>query len=283
VNLGLTKERYDSALSQTTTGKKVINFSDSPSDAAMILALKNQSGQITQFERNIAAGLSMLKPAEASIDSSVTLMYRAISLAEQGASETNTGDAREILADEIDQVRDQLLNYANSEVQGKYLFAGANTLTPPFVKDPATGDITYMGNGEEVKIQADFTIQVATNVPGDQVFTGSVDIFQRLADLRDALRADDTAAISTAISSMDDVVNQLDQALGTIGSATSHLNDITAQLKSYQSSLTSRISSLEDANSAAAISNLSAAEVSLQATLKAGSTIFQNSLMDYLS
>ncbi|HNX97391.1 MAG TPA: hypothetical protein PKK12_06900, partial [Candidatus Aminicenantes bacterium] len=61
VNLGLTKERYDSALSQTTTGKKVINFSDSPSDAAMILALKNQSGQITQFERNIAAGTKYLR------------------------------------------------------------------------------------------------------------------------------------------------------------------------------------------------------------------------------
>ncbi len=283
INLAVTKGRYDTALNQVTSGKKLINFSDNPSDAASVLSLKNQSDQITQFDRNIAAGLSLLQPAETAVNSSLTLIYRAISLAEQGASEQNTGQAREILADNVDQLRDQLLNYANSEVAGKFLFAGSNTLTTPYVKDPLSGVVTYPGNGEEVRIQADFSVQATTNVPGNQIFSGPIDVFQRLAVLRDALRADDTATIAGSISTMGEVVEQFNQALGVIGNSSSHLMDIRGQLKSFQTSLMSRISTLEDADLASAISNLSKEQTGLQATLNAGSRIQPNSLMDYMT
>jgi flagellar hook-associated protein 3 FlgL len=296
-NLGLTKGRYDNDITQSTSGKRLNHLSDDPADMAYVLTLRSKIDQVDQFDKNINSGLAFLSSAESSLNAVQNVMYTVINLAEEGASETTDDEGRRLIADQIDQIRDEILNYANTEIMGKYIFAGSATDTPPYSKGADTliapgvyrpGDVTYNGNTDLIEIQADFSVNVETNIPGSQVFGDSAaaqppyDIFARLADLVVALRQDDTTAVSNEIGTMSEITNQLSEAVGTIGNRSSHLNQIKGLLTSFKTSIQAKMSSLEDADMAEVISNLSREEVALQATLQAGSRIQRFSLMNYL-
>lgn len=291
-NLTRTKTRYDDAISQTTSGKKLNNLSDNPADMSYVLTLRNQIAQIDQFDKNINSAFGFLGASESALNKVQNLLANVVSLAEQGASESTGAEGRRLIAQSIDQIRDELLNYANTEIMGRYVFAGSATDTPPFIKAADTWDavnntwipgvVTYQGNNDTIDIQADFSVTVATNVPGDQVFTTQYDLFGRLSTLIQALRTNDTATIGSQAGSMNELIDQISEAVGTIGNKTTHLSQIQGMLKSFKTSLQSRMSSLEDADMAEAISNLSREEVALQATLQTGARIQRFSLMNYL-
>jgi flagellar hook-associated protein 3 FlgL len=291
-NLTNTKTRYDEAISQTTSGKKLNYLSDNPSDMSYVLTLRSKIGQIDQFEKNINSAYGYLNTSESALDQVQTLLYSVVSLAEQGASEDNGADERATLADRIDSIRDEILNFANTEIMGKFVFAGSATDTVPFDRAVDTWDavnqiwipgvVTYNGNSDDIDVQADFSVTVTTNIPGDQVFTGPIDVFDDLSNLIVALRNNDTTGIANEISTMNELINQMSENISTIGNRTAHLQQIEGLLKNFRTSIQEKMSSLEDADMAEAVSNLAREEVALQATLQSGSRIQRYSLMDYL-
>ncbi len=295
-NLTNTKTRYDKNISQSTSGKKLTHLSDNPSDMAYVLSLRSKISQINQFNDNIESGFGFLKTAESALNSVQNTMYSVVTLAEQGASDTNDAQARSVLADRINAIRDEIMGYANTEVMGKFVFGGSTTNTQPYTKGAdfltggitTPGTITYNGNNEDIEIQADFSVTVASNIPGSQVFGDNgaaqppYDIFQRLSDLVLHLRQNDTAAIGNDISNMNQLLNQIGDGLSNYGNKTSQLTQIQGLLKSFKTSLTAKMSSLEDADMAETISNLSREEIALQAALQSGARIQRYSLMNYL-
>jgi len=283
-NLNNTKTRYDDAISQASSGKRLNHLSDNPADMSYVLTLRSKIGQIDQFERNIDSGKLWLNTAESGLNQVQNVLTSIVSLASQGANESNGPNERNTIADSIEQMRDEIMNFANTEINGKYIFAGSATDTIPFTAAGVSPQIiTYGGNSDVIAVQADFSIQVDTNIPGDQVFTGpNVDIFERLRTLITALRNDDTTGIGNEISNMHELVDQISQGLGNLGNRSAHLDQISGLIKSFKASLVDKMSSLEDANMAEALSNLGREEVGLQAALNVGSRINRQSLMNYL-
>ncbi len=292
-NLNRTKTRYDKAINQSTSGKKMTSLSDNPADMAYVLTLRSKISQIDQFDKNINSAFGFLNTSESALNQVQNVMYSIVTLAEQGASESVGTDERATLADKIEEMRDEILNFANTEIMGKYVFAGSATDTQPFTQDPDTWDavnniwipgvVNYDGNNDDIDVQADFSVTVATNIPGDEVFTGpNFDIFDRLSTLIVNLRNDDTVAIGDDIGNMNEILDQVSSAISTIGNRTSHLHQIQGLLKSFRSSVQAKMSSLEDADMAEVISNLTREEVGLQATLQSGSRIQRFSLMNYI-
>jgi flagellar hook-associated protein 3 FlgL len=290
-NLGNTKLRYDKALSQSSSGRKLTTLSDNPSDAAHALDLRSKIAQVDQFSRNIDSGYKYLHTAESALNSVTTSLYRVITLAEQGATEVNDAQARATIAEQINLIRDSLLDAANTQVMGVYVFAGTNTDTAPYIKDPGEPNpdtILYQGNNDTMEIQANFSVQVEINLPGSNVFGANGqpapphDIFARLATLRDALLANDTAAITAEMGSMHDLVDQVGNGLGKIGNLSAHMQSTQGLLKDFRTAMLAKVSSLEDANMAEALSNLTKEEVGLSATLQVGARINRISLMDFL-
>jgi len=294
-NLTNTKERFDTAITQSTSGKKLNHLSDNPADMAYVLTLRSKIEQIDQFEKNIETGLGFIKSAESAVNAVQTAMYSIVSLTEQGASETNGANERAVLAERIEATREEILNYANSEINGRFLFGGSATDSPPYSVTAFSANpgirpnrIDYDGNSDIMQIQADFSVTVDTNIPGDQIFGDRTvaapphDIFGRIDNIIEALRNDDTTTLGNEISNMHEIINQLVEAMGSYGNKSAHLNQITGMLKTFKTSLKSKMSQLEDADMAEAISNLGREEVGLQAILQAGARINRTSLMNYL-
>jgi flagellar hook-associated protein 3 FlgL len=280
-NLDLTKARYSEALARSSSGKQLNKLSDNPSDMAYTLSLRSNIAQVNQFSTNIKSGQAALSASETALNGALTLMYRTISLAEQGASESTSTDGRAIIADEINEIRKSMINYANTELNGRYLFSGTATSTLPYAE--TGGVVNYSGNSDPTSIQADFSVQVETSIPGDEVFSGAVDVFQRLADLRDALLADDTDAITASISTMSEMNDQINEALGMVGNRSTRLTQIAGTLNEFKAAMTEKMSSLEDANMAEVATDMATTSAAMSATIQAAASINNMSLIDYLS
>jgi len=90
-------------------------------------------------------------------------------LALQGNNSSQTTETRGYMAGEIRDIRDALLELANSrDANGEYIFAGNKSQTEPFIQD-AEGKVSYEGAETQRKLQISAVRQVQAGNPGDQV------------------------------------------------------------------------------------------------------------------
>ncbi len=279
--INLTKLRYDEAIKQTTSGKRINKISDNPSGAAFALGLKDRRGQIEQFLRNLDTARIYLANAEDVLNKVQTVLNKAITDASQGATDTMDINQKRIIANDIDQLRSQIMDLANTRVMNRYLFSGTLTDTRPFTE--VGGTVVYNGNSNDIDIQIGYSIRVTTNLPGNQVFTNpTANVFEVLANIRDHLNAGDSGAVASDIEDLGAVVDNIAYQRSIIGNRMSELDIMKNNLKEFSTNLQEKISSIEDADMAEAISNLTKEETGLRVTLQSVSRIQRLTLFDYL-
>ncbi len=125
-------------------------------------------------------------------------------------------------------------------------------------------------------------VTVAANVTGTEAFSRSVDLFQTLITLRDALRANNTTAISDSLTSIDAAISQVAAATGSVGS---RIQRVTAAQETLAADLTrvkGMLSRIEDADIAETTLDLQRQQQVYQASLEVGARLIQPSLLDFL-
>lgn len=128
---------------QMSTGKRVNRPSDDPIAASQAVVLSQSQSQNSQFAlartfatQKVSLEDNVLSQVNAAITSAKEKLVNA-------GNGTLSDDDRLSLASDLQGIRDQLMNLANSaDGNGRYIFAGYKTEAPPF--DSVTGDY----NGE---------------------------------------------------------------------------------------------------------------------------------------
>ena len=85
-----------------------------------------------QYLDNIDGAMSSITSADSTLSSVNTALTRLKELAVQAASDATSDSSRAALAEEVGQLRDQLLSLANTKVGNSYLFSGFRTDTAAF-------------------------------------------------------------------------------------------------------------------------------------------------------
>ena len=301
-----TNEFYQRAIDQLTnkqssvadlqarlaSGKKVLNASDAPDRAALILRLKSAMTQQTNFERNLNAIEDRMTAEESVISSASNLMQRVRELAVQGASDTLGADGRAIIAQEVGNLRDELFNLANQkDASGNYVFAGSKTSTQPFV-DGSTGQIIYAGDSDRITVNVSEFRQLTINKPGDEVFTAVIrdengvetrqSFFAVLDDFEAALRNNDSIAISASFNEVDQINKGLGLALADTGSRMAAVESQRGILEETKLRYQTLLSNEEDLDYATAVTELSREMLALEAAQASFSKVSQLSLFNYL-
>ena len=131
------------------------------------------------------------------------------------------------------------------------------------------------------EIQEGVTLQ--TNVTGPEVFTQSADLFQTLITLRDALRANNTGAISSSLTTLDTGISQVSAALGSVGGRIQRLDDAKEILANDLTRVKGLLSQVEDDDYASTVLDFQRQQQLFQAALNASAKLIQPSLMDFLT
>jgi flagellar hook-associated protein 3 FlgL len=184
----------------------------------------------------------------------------------------------ETYADEVSSLKEQLLNIANTQVNGTYLFAGFADDSEPFASSPVvyngTSDIKYVESGPGETI--------ATNIPGDTLFTTPVDVFAELDNLEISLRAEDTSALESSLDTLEVAADQIRTQRSLMGNNSARLDDSKSMLEDAKVQTQSTLSRYEDADLTEVISEMTQAEQALEAALTVSSRITNLSLLNYL-
>ena len=166
-------QRLQAALDHTqrqiSTGRRILNPSDDPVAAARALEFRESIARLEQFDRNAGIAENRLAQEEAVIRSVNDVLQRVRELALQASNATQSDETRGLIAVEIREQLDYLVQLANQkDGNGNYLFAGNLEDVAPVTR---TGpDFSYNGDDGQRLIRIGEGRQVADSDPGSEVF-----------------------------------------------------------------------------------------------------------------
>ena len=273
-NLSKLTDNLNRATRIVSSGKRINTLSDDPAGLAHTLGLKSTLANIDQMNRNIELGESWLVAAEGALRHTQNLITDAKVLSISMASDTKSAVDRQSAATVVQNIREEIISLANTQISGRYIFSGTETDTKPFELDG-----TYNGNDIPFAIRAgnDSLVQIGSD--GEAIFA---DILTTLDDLGNALQNDDIDAINTAMTDLDLHAEKVSTRVSDVGSKMNRMEIKKNILADLSISNTGRLSEIEDADFVEAAMNLKSVEMAYQAALASSASIMELSLVDFI-
>lgn len=125
-NLNVMSRKQD----ELATGKKVIFASDNPVAAAKILKYKTDIADMNQYSANTRDAMAWLDASESTISEMGSVLQRLRELAVNSGNSTNTPDDLLKIREEVVQLRANIINSANFNFAGRYVFSSHFTDKP---------------------------------------------------------------------------------------------------------------------------------------------------------
>ncbi|QJW97994.1 flagellin N-terminal helical domain-containing protein [Frigoriglobus tundricola] len=281
---------------QVSTGIRVNQPSDDPVAFAQISQVKATSARLTTYTQNISTATSTLNNSVSTLTNVNNLLVQAQQLAQEGAdaSTNSTQTNRAALATQVNSLINQALSDANSQPDGRSLYAGTATGTVPFTvaTTNANGEpetIAYNGTAQSASVITGENQTVNTRYAGNTVFQQSgADVFQALVGLRDNL--ENTSLSSNQLSAaLNQSITQLTAARGAINDVTgkqsadlSTLQTLTNTISTTQTATQDQLSTLQSTDYASAVVQLQAQQTQLQAIYASTAQLLQPGFLSFI-
>ncbi|BBQ84374.1 flagellar hook-filament junction protein FlgL [Klebsiella sp. WP3-W18-ESBL-02] len=296
---------------QMSTGKRVNRASDDPVAASQAVVLSQAQAQNSQYATARTFATQRVSIEESTLSQVTTAIQSAQEKIVYAGNGTLSDDDRASLATDLQGIRDQLMNLANSQDgngryifagymansqdgNGRYIFAGYKTDKPPF-----SDDGTYVGGNINVEQQVDSSRTMVIGHTGNLIFDNATsnakpdadkNIFTALDTAIAQLKipvADDETAQATASAAIDKTNRSLSNALNNVLTVRAELGTQLNELDKLDSlgddralAQTQQMSNLVDVDWNSTISNYTMQQTALQAAYKAftdmqGMSLFQ--------
>jgi flagellar hook-associated protein 3 FlgL len=169
---------------QISTGQRISLPSQDPNAAMRAISVQSLLQQTTQVGTNLSINQSYLNATDSALSSVGTQLTNMQSVALASIGTTATDAQRSQAADQVDQTIQQLVQLGNQTFNGRYLFGGSESSSPPFLQ--TTAGVVYQGNESNLYSYSDINSLFQTNVSGDQAF-GATQLVSGSTDLNPAL------------------------------------------------------------------------------------------------
>jgi flagellar hook-associated protein 3 FlgL len=262
-----------------SSGKQITRPSDDPFGTSRALLFRGEINANKQYQTNVGEASSWLSTTDTALSSISDDIGRARDLILQGANGTNSQSGRDAIADELEQLADSVKTAANTQYAGNYVFAGTKTLTQPFTMGATD---TFNGDSNAIYREIGQGVTVPVNVDGNAV------VSPVLAAIRQAvvdLRAGGTPAnlSGSDLQAIDAATDSISNTRAIVGARQNRLSLATDRLQQLQQAQTQQLSNTEDADMAQAMIDFSQQSAVYQAALRAGASLIQPSLLDFLT
>ena len=146
-NLEAIRQRRQQATEEISTGLRVRRPSDGPAEAGGVVRTRSDISLLDQFKSNLQTVKEQLGAADSVLNQALDVLTRANTLASQAANFNQTVATRSSIAVDVEGLITSLLSVANTSFGGKFLFAGLEEETQPFLVDDSSPDgVIYRGD-----------------------------------------------------------------------------------------------------------------------------------------
>ncbi len=222
-NLGRITTRLENLRLQGATGIKLNKPSDDPASIRPVLTTRTQIRSTERYLDTMGVSLDKMESTDGHFEHVENILQRVKEITINSINAAMSPADMNVFADEVSNLRQELLDSANAMVDGKYIFAGYQEDVKPFVQntayDPALYDqadsttwpYIYKGDPNPTKLEITPGEQLEVNLTGNDLFmgisnsvmqlggptppaiyasdAGRVDIFSVLTRVEEALRA----------------------------------------------------------------------------------------------
>jgi flagellar hook-associated protein 3 FlgL len=140
----------------------------------------------------------------------------------------------------------------------------------------------YVGNSTVNSVQIGDSTTIATNIPGNQLFTSGANVVGTLNGLITALQSGNSANVAKASTSVSTALNYVAQQRVPLDNTISQLSSQENYLSQETVTLTTQQTALVGVNLATAATSLSQAELDNTAVLAAAAKVLPQTLLNYL-
>ncbi|REJ38141.1 MAG: flagellar hook-associated protein 3 [Bacillota bacterium] len=286
-NLARNQRRQIQLYTQASSGIRLHRPSDDPLAVSRVMRFDSELVDIERFLSNALDARDWLGATDAALQEVHNVLHRARELVILAANGTLADTDREAAADELGQLLEHLVEVANTQYKGRYLFAGTETLTKPFTllasTDPVDGHVDYQVqyHGNDGAIERTIGPGVLLQVNQD----GGVleDVLEVLATAVEHMRANDVASLSGSdLAEIDRVVDELLRIRSAVGARMNRAEWTGARLTDLSLQVPPLSPGLRDADVARVLVDLRAVEVTLQTSMAAAARMFDTTLVNFL-
>lgn len=270
------------------SGKKINRPSDDPIGMGKVLDYRHTINAIAQYQTNIQRGKTRLDVTETNLKlvDDLLQVVRAISQTE----DAGTTASRQLAAEDVKNLFDQVLDTANSKLNGNYMFSGYKTKTAPFSRDDTQATtfdkftVTYNGDAGDARFMVAENTEVSITADGEAMFhdPAGFSVFDTMRDLIVALENDDTAGISAQQGLLDQARTQLQNIRSANSPIYYQLETTESHWQNYKPKIEELLAKEENADITEAIVELQSLELAYQTTLATTARIIQPGLMNFL-
>ncbi|MEK3663695.1 flagellar hook-associated protein FlgL [Paenibacillus sp. FSL F4-0236] len=290
LNLNRNARTMNDTQLQLSSGRKINKPSDDPVGITYSLRYRAELSSNEQYTKNVDSALSWLDYNDTVLGQAGDVVQKIRELTVQASTGTNPQSALDSINAEVLQLKDQLVDIANSTLNGKYIFNGEQYNTKPYdftkgadgtydVSKPITTDIGQIQFivGEDVRMPISMT--------GNDVFgkTGDTDnLFAIINNLSAGLKAGDLKAVSGQLDIIDTRMETILSARSEIGAKTNRVELMQDRLSDLNINLTDLQAKTEDADYEGLIMNSKIQENIYNASLSVGAKIISTTLVDFI-
>ncbi|MEM1026252.1 MAG: flagellar hook-associated protein FlgL [Myxococcota bacterium] len=265
---------------QIATGRRINSFAEDPVASRKVLREQANLRQVESGRRTSGDAQLLLENAESALIGVADALQRAYELNIQLANDSFDAPQRRSGADEIRQIREQILSLANTERNGRYLFSGLGNTADPFQLDG-----TFNGDAGRLTVPVSRNTTVDATVAGGEPFldaAGGRNTLESLAELEDALRANDSVQINAMIDEMLGTLERSTAARQQIGQRLQRLEFVDDVLARTELAANATLAVERDTDISEAVIRLRESESGLQAALAITGRLDDLSLLNFI-
>ncbi len=273
---------------ELSSGKSILEPSDNPYGTGKAIDLQSTLDGLANYKTNVNEAISWERTTSGALGSIGQVVQKARELVLQATSGVNGKSDLENLATEVEQLTESAKQDANVQYAGQYVLSGTLTGTAAY---SAGAEDAYHGNEGTITrtIAPGMTIQInqpASTLLGNGEAAKDGKLLDTLRTIAKNMREGTPAALEALngedLKSIDSNFETLMQMQAQAGGAIDQLQLAESRIEELATSTTEALSNTQDANYAQVATEYTSDQVAYEAALKAGASIVQMSLLEFL-
>ena len=187
----------------------------------------------------------------------------------------------ESIQNEVGQLKEQLVEIANTKVGDKYIFNGSDTLNPPVSPDRCVTPVDGTGS-KGVQLELAKGVYITVNVKPEDVFNEG--LFGDIDSLMDELKNESATgdSINAFLMDIDTHIANVNNTRSELGARYNRVELMENRIDQQEIIVKEKMSENEDIDFEKVVTEMLTQESVHRAALAVGARVIQPSLMDFL-
>ncbi|MGE7911007.1 flagellar hook-associated protein FlgL [Lysinibacillus xylanilyticus] len=291
-NLNTSYNKMSKYQDMLDSGSVISRPSDDPVVAVKGMGYRIDLDKNQQYQRNLREANTWLDTTDEALDQVGGALKRVKELIVQAANDTNTADDRQKINAEMQQIKGQLRDIANTKVGENYIFSGTHTNQPLYTDEtgPQNPAITT-GGQKPIEINVFDGISMNINTQGADLFENIDGFMTQITtllesgasgpEIGDALGLEVSNG-ANKIPGLDSIYENTLTLRADVGARQNRVEMMENRLSLQEVNVTKQLSANEDTDYAKTITEMVTQESIHQAALSVGAKIIQQTLVDFI-